>query len=128
MSRKPTVIETEQVDAYVARCRDRATAPRVSEFACELGISRVTLNARFQEMTGTSLSEYFAAQRAVAATTLLVQSNLTTEDVAVRAGFGTPRTFHRAFARKFGVSPGQYRTLIKMSESDLDSYHIVRST
>jgi AraC-like DNA-binding protein len=31
------------------------------------------------------------------------------------AGFGTPRTFHRAFARKFGVSPGRYRTMSKMS-------------
>ena len=127
MSRKPTVIDAEQVEAYVTRCRDRATAPRVSELAYELGISRVTLNARFQEMSGTSLSEYFAMQRAVAATTLLVQSDLKTEDVAVRAGFGTPRTFHRAFARRFGVSPGQYRTMIKMSEGDLDSYHIVRS-
>ena len=109
MSRKPTVIDPHEVDAYVARCCARATAPRVSEFACELGISRVTLNARFRETMGTSLSEYFAAKREVAATTLLAQSNLTTEDVALQAGFGTPRTFHRAFARRFGVSPGRYR-------------------
>jgi|SRR5215212_8915951 len=111
MSRKPTRIDTQEVDAYVARCRDRATAPRVSELAHELGISRVTLNLRFQEMTGTSLSAYFAAKRAKAATTLLLESNLRTEDVALEAGFGTPRTFHRAFARKFGISPARYRTL-----------------
>lgn len=111
MSRKPTLIDPRAVDAYVARCRERATAPRVSEFAWELGISRVTLNLRFREMTGESLSEYFAIKRATAATTLLVESNLSTEDVAVRAGFGTPRTFHRAFARRFGVSPGRYRTM-----------------
>ena len=115
MSRKPTEIDTREVDAYVARCWDRATAPRVSEFACELGISRVTLNLRFQEKMGTSLSEYFAAKREQAATTLLVESSLRTEDVAMQAGFGTPRTFHRAFARKFGVSPARYRTLSKMS-------------
>lgn len=115
MSRKPTEIDPQEVDAYVARCRERATAPRVSELACELGISRVTLNARFQEMMGTPLSEYFAAQRELAATAMLTQSNLKTEDVAVRAGFGTPRTFHRAFARRFGLSPGRYRILNKMS-------------
>ncbi|HYK02219.1 MAG TPA: AraC family transcriptional regulator [Thermoanaerobaculia bacterium] len=115
MSRKPTEIDPHEVDAYLARCWDRATAPRVSEFACELGISRVTLNLRFQEKMGTSLSEYFAAKRDKAATTLLVESSLKTEDVAVKAGFGTPRTFHRAFARKFGVSPARYRTLSKMS-------------
>jgi transcriptional regulator GlxA family with amidase domain len=110
MSRKPTQIDTQEVDAYVARCRDQATAPRVSEFAHELGISRVTLNLRFQEQTGISLSEYFAAKRERAAATMLVESNLRTEDVAIKAGFGTPRTFHRAFARKFGVSPGRYRS------------------
>jgi AraC-like DNA-binding protein len=115
MSRKPTEIDTHEVDAYLARCWDRATAPRVSEFACELGISRVTLNVRFQEKMGTSLSEYFAAQCERAAATLLAESNLRTEDVAVRAGFGTPRTFHRAFARKFGVSPGRFRALTRMS-------------
>jgi AraC family transcriptional activator FtrA len=111
MSRKPTQIETCEVDAYVARCWERATAPRVSEFAHELGISRVTLNHRFQEKTGTSLSQYFAAKRDTAATTLLTESTLKTEDVAVKAGFGTPRTFHRAFARRFGVSPARYRTM-----------------
>lgn len=115
MSRKPTEIDCHAVDAYVARCWDRASAPRVSEFACELGISRVTLNLRFQEKMGTSLSEYFAAKREQAATTLLVESTLKTEDVAMQAGFGTPRTFHRAFARKFGVSPARYRTLSKMT-------------
>lgn len=111
MSRKPTHIDTCEVDAYLARCWDRATAPRVSEFAWELGISRVTLNLRFRKLTGTSLSQYFAAERERAATTLLTESNLKTEDVAVKAGFGTPRTFHRAFSRKFGVSPGRYRTM-----------------
>lgn len=109
MSRKPTEIDPREVDAYVARCCEQATPPRVSEFAFQLGISRVTLNARFQQMTGISLSRYFAAQRAKVATMLLAESNLRTEDVAVKAGFGTPRTFHRAFARQFGVSPGRYR-------------------
>jgi transcriptional regulator GlxA family with amidase domain len=115
MSRKQTEIDTGAVDAYVARCYAQATAPRVSECAHELGISRVTLSVRFQELTGTSLKDYFAALRAKAATTLLMESDLTTEDVAMRAGFGTPRTFHRAFARRFGVSPGRYRIMNKMS-------------
>ena len=117
MSRKPTEIDFREIDAYVARCRDKATAPRVSEIAWELGISRVTLNHRFREMSGRSLSEYFAVARDNAAETLLLESNLRTEDVALKAGFGTPRNFHRAFARRFGVSPARYRMLIRMSEN-----------
>lgn len=115
MSRKPTAIDFGEIDAYVARCRDKATAPRVSEIAWELGISRVTLNHRFREMSGRSLSEYFAVVREEAAETLLLESNLKTDDVALRAGFGTPRNFHRAFARRFGVSPARYRTLMRVS-------------
>jgi AraC-like DNA-binding protein len=114
MPRKPTRIDARTIDAYVARCHEQATAPRVSELAYELGISRVTLNHRFQEQTGAPLSEYFAAKRAQAATALLVESDLRTEDVALKAGFGTPRTFHRAFARQFGVSPARYRTMNRM--------------
>lgn len=115
MSRKPTEIDFSEIDAYVARCRDKATAPRVSEIAWELGVSRVTLNQRFQKISGRSLSEYFAAMREKAAETLLLESNLKTGDVGVKAGFGTPRNFHRAFARRFGVSPARYRTLMRMS-------------
>ena len=117
MSRKPTEIDFSEIDAYVARCRDKATAPRVSEIAWELGVSRVTLNHRFREFSGKPLSEYFASMREKAAETLLLESNLKTEDVAVKAGFGTPRNFHRAFARRFGVSPARYRTLMRMSEN-----------
>jgi AraC-like DNA-binding protein len=117
MSRKPTEIHTHEIDAYVARCWDNATPPRVSEFAYELGISRVTLNARFQEKTGMSLSQYFESKRNEAAMNLLTDSDLNAGEVALKAGFGTPRTFHRAFARKFGVSPGRYRSLIKMSQN-----------
>ena len=116
MSRKPTEIDFSEIDAYVARCRDKATAPRVSEMAWELGISRVTLNHRFREISGgRSLSEYFAATREKVAHMLLLESNLKTEDVGVKAGFGTPRNFHRAFARRFGISPARYRTLLRAS-------------
>ena len=66
-------------------------------------------------MSGRSLSEYFAAMRENAARTLLLHSNLKTEDVGVKAGFGTPRNFHRAFARRFGISPARYRTLLRAS-------------
>ena len=109
MSRKRTVIDPQEVDAYVARCCDRSTSPRVSEFAWELGISRVTLNLRFREAMGTSLSKYFAAKRAETAMALLAGSDLKAEDVGVKAGFGTPRNFQRAFTRRFGVTPGRYR-------------------
>ena len=115
MTRKRFEIPSEWIDAYLNRCSENASAPRVSEFACELGVSRVTVNARFQEQTGIPLSEYFASYREQIATDLLAASDLKTEAVALKAGFGTSRTFQRAFARKFGMTPGRYRKLVRDS-------------
>lgn len=115
MARKRIEISPADVDAYFARCTATASAPRVSEFAHQLGISRVTLTQRFQETSGMPLSEYFAAKREEWAAELLIESNLKTEAIAIQAGFGTTRTFQRVFARKYGITPARYRKLIRTS-------------
>lgn len=115
MARKRIEIAPQEVDDYFTRCTETATAPRVSEFAHELGISRVTLTQRFQEIAGMPLSEYFAHKREEWATALLTDSNLKTEAIAMQTGFGTPRTFQRVFARKYGLTPGRFRKLIRTS-------------
>jgi len=40
---------------------------------------------------------------------MLMASELTTTRIAYLCGFGTRRTFHRAFRRETGMSPAQYR-------------------
>lgn len=115
MGRNRVLITRETVDAYLARCTANGSAPRVSELAFELGISRVTLNVRFQELSGVSLSEYFAAHRLEKAAALLSTSDLKNDIVATVAGFGTARTFQRAFARDFGITPARFRKLIRTS-------------
>lgn len=109
MPRIRTEIAIEQVDAYLERCGEDSTAPRVSELADELGVSRITLSRRFQETAGIALSVYFSEWRNDHAAELLADSDLTAYAVAAKAGFGTARNFHRAFARIFGTTPATFR-------------------
>lgn len=52
------------------------------------------------------LIETYRVQRAVQ---LLQSSHCPVEEVAMRAGFWSAKTFRRAFRRKFGCCPSHYR-------------------
>jgi transcriptional regulator GlxA family with amidase domain len=52
---------------------------------------------------------YVEAVRVEAARQRLERSAEPVELIASRAGFGTPETMRRAFARRVGVPPAEYR-------------------
>jgi AraC-like DNA-binding protein len=99
----------EAVEAYLDRCFSSEEPPRVSELATLLGISRESLSRDFGAWYGTSLSAYLKQRQIAHAQTLLERSDLSTTRIAYLCGFGTRRTFYRAFKRVTGKSPDQYR-------------------
>ena len=99
----------ESVDRYLERCFAAETAPRVSELASELSASRDTVNRWALEAVGQSLSEYLKERQVARAVALLRDTRLTTTQIAYRCGFGTRRALYRAFARRMGMTPGEYR-------------------
>jgi len=99
----------EDVLAYLQRCFDSEESPRVSELAANLGMTRERLSREFIAATGISLSNYLKDQQIVYAQKLLASSHLSTTRIAYRCGFGTRRTFYRAFRRGTGMSPDQFR-------------------
>ena len=63
-----------------------------------------------KEHTGLSFSEYINNMRLNLAKELLLnKSNYTVEDIAIRAGFGSGRTFYRRFREKYNLSPIEFR-------------------
>jgi transcriptional regulator GlxA family with amidase domain len=75
---------------------------------------RVALSARhfsriFRAEVGVSPAAYVEAVRVEAARRLLEDSSDGIEGVAAAAGFGTPEALRRAFARRVGLSPREYR-------------------
>lgn len=63
----------------------------------------------FRAETGVTPAQYVERVRVECAQRLLETTGLPVEDVAVAAGFGTVETLRRAFARRVGASPRDYR-------------------
>jgi transcriptional regulator GlxA family with amidase domain len=64
----------------------------------------------FRRETGTTPAAYVEAVRLERAQLLLETTASHVDEVACRCGFGTPETLRRAFARRLGVSPSDYRS------------------
>jgi AraC family transcriptional regulator len=97
------------VDHYLHRCFSLEEAPRVSELAALLGVTREKLSREFAAEYGVAVSVYLKRRQLAHAERLLETSALSTTRIGYLAGFGTRRTFYRAFRRDTGMSPDQYR-------------------
>ena len=95
--------------SYLRRCFDQQSPPRASELAYELGISRTRLNQRFLTEYEMTVSDFLKREQLVYAQHLLRATTLSATQIAYRAGFGTRRSFHRAFLRANRVTPDTYR-------------------
>ena len=99
----------QDVDRYLQRCFSTEETPRVSELAEQLGVTREMLSRTFAAEEGIALSAYLKQRQLAHAEHLLESSDLSTTRIAYLSGFGTRRTFYRAFRRGTGMSPDQYR-------------------
>lgn len=115
-------ISLEAVGNYLRSCRADQCAPRVSELARKLGISRGTLIHAFKELQGTTPAKYFREQEIVRAKELL-RRGWSIERVAREAGYGTKRSFFRSFRAATGTTPDTYR--IEQTVSRLGSRHVL---
>lgn len=97
------------VDQYLRHCFSSEETPRVSELAELLGITRERLSRDFAIAYGVALSAYLKRRQIRHAQRLLEASELTTTRIGYLCGFGTRRTFYRAFRRDTGFTPDQYR-------------------
>ena len=97
------------VEEYLDRCFSTEEPPRVSELAAVLGVSREALSRDFATVYGMSLSAYLKQRQLAHAKALLMKSDLSTTRIAYLCGFGTRRTFYRAFRRGTSMTPDEYR-------------------
>lgn len=97
------------VEEYLDRCFSTEEPPRVSELASVLGISRETLSREFAASYRMPLSAYLKRRQIRHAKKLLSESALSTTQIAYLCGFGTRRTFYRAFRRGTSMTPDEYR-------------------
>ena len=81
----------------------------VSAMADAAIMSSRTFVRRFRDATGMSPGAWLAEQRLAAARDLLETTNLSVEQVAEHAGFGSAANLRLHFTNRIGIAPGQYR-------------------
>jgi len=81
----------------------------VDRIAERCGMSERTFHRRFTQWAGQSPAAFVRALRVESARNWLETTDWPLKRVAQRAGFGSVDTLERAFARHFGVTPGEMR-------------------
>jgi AraC-like DNA-binding protein len=88
----------------------RAAEPwSLDRLARHVGLSRTALATRFREATSESPMRYLAAVRLNQAAAYLAAGGMTTHEIARLTGYQNDATLSKAFKRRYGVPPGEYR-------------------
>ena len=103
------------IEQYVAYCCAVETPPRVSELAQLVGLSDCTLVRHFRRHYSLPLADVLKETQLAHAMDMLESSDLPTTKVAYACGYGTRRTFFRAFQRGTGITPAEYREIARRS-------------
>jgi len=81
-----------------------------------LTLSRRALELRFRRAVGRSIHAEIEHVRLERARRLLLETNITVAQVAEASGFAAASYFSRAFHKKYGISPTEYRARSRIPE------------
>ena len=87
----------------------------VGDLAAHLNVSARTLARRFADQLGTSPGAWLLGRRVARARTLLEETDLPVEAIAVRVGFNSAVNLRRRFRAQVGTTPGAYRRAFRVS-------------
>jgi len=85
----------------------------LADFAAKQNYNSDYIGRLIKNKTGKSFSELFAAYRIARAKQLLVESNLTIENIAYEIGYSNTSGFYKQFFSVVGIKPNEYRNLLK---------------
>lgn len=81
----------------------------IRDIASRSNISEVYFRRLFKEKYGISPIQYIHINRIKTAKNLLVEDNLSISEIAQACGFADVYSFSRAFRKRVGISPSQYK-------------------
>ncbi len=91
-----------------AHYKENITVHSVAE---TLHISRSTVSHIFSSRLSINFCDYINSLRLIEAEQLLKNKNYSITEISYLCGFSTIRTFNRAFLKRYGVSPSDFRKL-----------------
>ncbi len=106
----PALPSEERLPGVLQWARAHLSEPlTVDAMANAALMSRRTFTRRFREATGTTVNRWLAAERVGRAQQLLETTDLSIEQIAGEAGFGTSLSLRQHFADQLRTSPSSYR-------------------
>jgi AraC-like DNA-binding protein len=87
----------------------------------DCGLRDHNVSCRFKCEVGISITEYIEGGRLRAALALLRSDSLGTPEIARSVGYAHLQSFHRAFVRRFGCTPGDVRRGLHASADELSA-------
>jgi AraC-like DNA-binding protein len=98
------------IHTAISRLREaHATKPDLEKLASELKVSYRWFRSTFARHTGMSPYKYVLEMRLARARDLLIETSLSTKEIALLLGFEDAQYFCRLFHKKVGLSPGAWR-------------------
>ncbi len=102
--------ENMTIKSIVAYCSKNFTKElSLSVLEKELHLSKYYISHLFGDILNVKFTDYVNSLRISEACRLLRATDHSVTEIASMAGFGTLRTFNRAFIKRMGVSPSNYR-------------------
>jgi transcriptional regulator GlxA family with amidase domain len=109
------------VRRYMLFCFRTGSVPRVDELARLMSLSREEFTRAFCAATGRSPASTFRSIQLRWVRDLLANSDRSTADIAAAAAYGSTRAFYRAFRRAAGMTPTEYRRLMRRLRARIGS-------
>ena len=111
--------DNSTLQAVLAFCAEHfsedITLDSVSE---SLHLSKYHISHLLNQKLGISFSSYINMLRIDKACDLLEETDKKTADISEEVGFGSIRTFNRAFLQISGITPLKYRSMYKILQED----------
>jgi AraC-like DNA-binding protein len=85
----------------------------LDKVAKQVNLSRSHFARQFRQHTGFSFIEYLLKLRCDAVAKNLASSNTDITEIAFASGFSNLSHFYRHFKRRYGITPGAFRLMIK---------------
>jgi LacI family transcriptional regulator len=103
-------IDDPLLSAAIRLIREKASEGlRVKDILKHIPLSRSTLERGFREVLGRSPTAEINRVRLGSARRLLIDTEMTLEQIARRTGYSSVQYFSHAFRSMFGCTPGSYR-------------------
>lgn len=105
---KPELLDMAM--AYIEQNLSRKLT--LEDMARQFYVSKSTVTQTFRNRMGVSFHRCLTQRRLIAAKTLIAEG-AAMEEIGRAVGFSDYSTFYRAFKQEYGISPQQYRSLLK---------------